>query len=187
MATKLPTLPAHNSPALDKIEAAMKAARERQASLKPATPTVVIPVSKDPVQAQLDKARALAAKQEVKDARKAAALEKRAKYEAERDARKAAREAKKAETLAKRAAHKAEVEDRKSPEGKAVSKLSKILKKLSPEAFEAYEVCKDLAPEDAKALIRALYTLNTPVAVKVTPAVEAPAEVAAEADEAAAE
>lgn len=182
---KLPNLPAHNSPALDKIEAAMKAARERQASLKPATPTVVVPISKDPVQAQLDKARALAARQEVKDARKASATAKRAKYEAERDARKAAREAKKLETAAKRAAYKASVDDRKSPGGKAASKLAKVLTKLTPEAFAAYEVCKDLTPEDAKALTRALLVLNTPVAATVT--APAPAVEASEASEAAAE
>lgn len=176
---KLPTLPKHDSPALDKIEAAMKQARERQAALKPATPTVVIPISKDPVQAQLDKARAAAAREEAKAARKAAAAEKRAKFEAERDARKAAREEKKAANAAKREAYKASVADRKSPEGKAAAKLAKVLTKLSPAAFAAYEVAKDLSPEDAKALTRALTVLNTPVPATVT----APAETEGDASD----
>lgn len=177
-----PKLPKHNSPALDKIEAAMKLAKERQAAMKPATPTVVIPPSTDPVQAQLDKARAAAAKQEAKDAKKAATQAKRDAYKAGVAARKEERATKKAAKLAEIAAKKALLGDRKSPEGKVASRIARALGKLSPEAFAAYEIAKDLNPEDAKALIRALYVLNTPVPATVT--VVEPTEVkASEGDE----
>lgn len=184
---KLPTLPKHDSPALDKIEAAMKQARERQAALKPATPTVVVPPSKDPVQAQLDKARALAAREEAKASKKAATQAKRDEYRKAVEARKAERAAKKAAKEAERAVYKAGVADRKSPEGKAAARVAKALAKLSPEAFAAYEVAKDLSPEDAKALIRALNVLNTPVPAVVTAEVTSEDEAPAAEESVAAE
>lgn len=166
MANKLPTLPKHNSPTLDQIEAAMKAAKAKKAAAAPGVPTKVLAPAKDPVQIQLEKRAAVEAKAAKKAAKALKAANRKAFHAFGWVLAKIARLARKELNAANAKARKAGVQFRKTDEGKLASKIAKALTRLSPDAQAAFDLAKDLSPEDTKALITALRAVN-PAPVKV--------------------